>query len=262
MTAVLITRDRLPWGAVQCVNVKVKSYSWSHRLFLARAVDLLSNFISDTLVNIDKQELALLRHNCRQVALVDAQVHNECFLVQPLLQTTSDLFEILQGELGVVCLSGCSVFRVGRTPSVDVIHQLSKSMFDTPPLAVKRLMDVLPFLESVDWPNPDHMLTALHRHEGNTHYLCWEASSCDPAPVPSIDADCWDCALGVVFKAGTVPVGLFFFREKLDDFDRVSQTLSSSILNNTLVADTMERYSTRWGRSDNLFSAHGDSVNA
>ena len=250
MTAVLFTRERSLWGAVQCINVKVKAYSWSHRLFLARAVELLSKFISDTLINIDEQELALLRHNCRQVALVDAQVHDECFLVQPLLQATSDLFEILQGELGVVCLSGDSVFRVGQVPSADVIHQLSRSMLAAPPSPVQRLTDVLPFLESVNWPNPSHLLAALRRHETTSHYLCWEASSGKPAPLQSIDASSWDCALGVVFTATAAPVGLFFFREKRDDFDRISHTLSSSILNNTLVADTMERYSARWSRSD------------
>ena len=256
MTALLVTGDRSPWGAVQCINVKVKNYSWSHRLFLARAVDLLSTFITNTLINIEKQERALLCHNCRQMALVDAQSQNECFMVEPLLNSAPDLFEVLQGELGVVCLSSAgSVFRVGRTPSPDVVHQLSESMLGGPSAVTERLVDVHRFLDSVDWPSSvaEHMHKVLAHHgPASARYLFWESSSGEPPPHPSIDVGCWDCALGVLCSMAAVQVGLFFFREKQDDIGRVSQTLSSSILNNSLIADTMERYTARWGRPNNV----------
>ena len=262
MTALVVTGEQLPWGAIQCININIKSYSWSHRMFLARAVDLLSKFISDTLVNVEKQELALLRRNCRQVALIDARLQHECFLVEPLLNSVPGLFDILQGELGVVCISDDAVFRVGRSPSVQVVQPLCDAWYDGPPMDVTRLKGVLPFINSVQWPTSVaarllRTLALAHEDTAVTRYLCWESSTGEAPPHPLIDTKSWDCVLGVLCKitaagATTRRIGLLFFREKLDDIGRVSQTVSSAILTNSLVAETMERYTVRWGRTNSV----------
>jgi light-regulated signal transduction histidine kinase (bacteriophytochrome) len=90
MTGVLVVENCL-WGAVQCMNVNVKHYSWSHRMFLARALVLLSSFISGTLANMRQQDNQLLNIYCHLIVSMNAEARNQGFLVESLLNGTESV---------------------------------------------------------------------------------------------------------------------------------------------------------------------------
>ena len=261
MTAVLIVDGSL-WGVLQCANINVRSFSWSHRLFLASAAELLSSFISNTLDNIEQEEGRSLSEHCRHIALVNSE-RGDRPLIEPLLTGRPNMQEILQRDTGVAYMIGDSLFRVGRCPSASEVECLIRWMVSPdwndhsdasqPPLPWRQ--DVMSHLNAISWPAnlAEQVRDTLNErwfNDDNVRSCCWDHLPAALLPVLQLTTatDTLNSVLGIISNEASPRgkrIALFFFQPPARDSGKVLQSLSSSILTNSLVSDTVHRYTER-----------------
>lgn len=258
MTSVIQVGDGL-WGAIQCVNVGVRDYSWSHHLFLAEATALIGSFISLVLENMESQERYRIEQHCCHISRVQHQ-SNQCFVIQSLLESQPNLLELMQGDFGVAYFVGESYCRIGDCPLVSTLSQLAahlssdsdKTVAQDISGSIVRQRRILQGLRGVRWPKAtEPLINQSLSHDwmagANVRLCIWDT-------IPDGLSQLFQHSLSSCKISGLMAViitdanrngesaGLFFFRSKTSEADQATQTLTSSILQSSFVSDMVVRY--------------------